>query len=111
MRATFREAMFGRVLAENRWQELAGWWADHPLRQRGFIAELLFEPGQGWLRWSTDTRDEIASYYGPGEPYVVAPPLRRAWWWILGAWRLRGRARWSRVYGYRDPDRARRWRR
>ena len=77
------------------------WWLDWPFRRncrrRAWWAWLLFEPGQGWLRWGADTAWSAASYLDPPEPYGIAPPLRRLWWAI------KYRARWP--FTMRDEDR------
>lgn len=43
---------------------------------------LLFERGEGWLRWGMDHRDAYAGYENPPEPYTVAPPLRQCVLWL-----------------------------
>jgi len=70
------------------------WWVDLPYRRDRFWRVLLFEPGQGWLRWGKELR-ETAGWWDPPEPpesYVVAPPLRRIAvylrWWMTVAWWL-----------------------
>lgn len=49
--------------------------------------ERLFERGAGWLRWGKEERIEYyweanACAYAP-EWFVVAPPLRRLWIYLL----------------------------
>lgn len=68
------------------------------LTRAGYWRWLLFEPGQGWLRWGAGTRESWCSYYEPPEPYGVLPPLRRAWYVVRyrEAWPLK----------MRDEDRA-----
>ena len=56
------------------------WWLDWPARRVQFWRALLFERGQGWLRWGTDQREgHIHHGEGLNEPYwfTVGPPLRR----------------------------------
>lgn len=56
------------------------WWEDVPQRHCGWWKVLLFEDGQGWLRWAEETRKRFTQmHYDPPEQYIVAPPLRRAW--------------------------------
>ena len=55
------------------------WWDEVPWKRRSWWHELLLDPGQGWLRWSLETRTWYGGYYDPPEPYVVAPPMRRGW--------------------------------
>ena len=64
---------------------LGSWWTEWPCRHKHFWMILLFDKGQGWLRWGTDERIAY-TYIDEGleqpEPYLVAPPLRRLWWWV-----------------------------
>lgn len=51
-----------------------------------FWRTLLFEAGQGWLRWGTEERtayywESNACAYAP-EWYRVAPPLHRLWLYV-----------------------------
>lgn len=82
---------------------VADWWLELPLRRSvrrlAWWRWLLFEKGQGWLRWGTDTAWFAGSYLDPPEPYGIAPPLRRLWWAI------RYRAKWP--FDMRDEDRRR----
>lgn len=102
VRATLRQALLGHREAwttgpepwrETRRERLAGWWMDFPPRLCGrrWWRQLLFEPGQGWLRWGTDGREGWGGWYDPPESYVVAPPARRLWlvlrWRDRSAWR------------------------
>jgi hypothetical protein len=61
------------------------WLIDHPARHWRFWRTLLLDKGQGWLRWGTDERTEY-EYIDEGlempVPYMVAPPLRRFWFWV-----------------------------
>lgn len=58
------------------------------------LSRLLFEKGQGWLRWGLDTRtDWRFPEYGD---YTVAPPLRRV---VLGFEPL-----WFMIVGFRKTD-------
>lgn len=56
-------------------------------RSRRFWRVLLFEPGQGWLRWGVDER-EYPEHHGEGLtewlPCTVAPPARCVAWWLEG---------------------------
>jgi len=50
------------------------------------IKTLLFERGQGWLRWGQEQRTSYywepnAGAYAP-EWYLVAPPLHRLWLYV-----------------------------
>lgn len=89
----------GDVLA--RPTRLSDWWLELPFRRNArnlaWWRWLLFEKGQGWLRWGYDTRDTAGSYLEPPEPYGVCPPLRR----LFDA--VRYRARWP--FTMRDEDR------
>lgn len=75
-----------RALAQNDWRTLQSWWIDWPCRRLAFWTQLLFEPGQGWLRWGTDGRVgyEVVGDFRVPEPYQVAPPLRRVAWYLSG---------------------------
>jgi hypothetical protein len=94
---------------------LVGWWLEWPCRHLNFWRLLLFEPGQGWLRWGKDERSSRLSYMEPPETYVVAPPLHRLVWnfrgivdWLLNRDGLRDDAPfdWAVCRGfYRDEDR------
>ncbi len=62
------------------WERKRKRWGPGPTRCE-WLGALLFEPGQGWLRWGMGEReateyvpDACASYTWP---YPVAPPLRR----------------------------------
>ncbi len=48
---------------------------------------LLFERGQGWLRWGDDDREYVQNHGGPGldewVPYTVSPPARTIARWLL----------------------------
>ncbi len=79
----------------------ANWWFELPARRARWWLDVLFEPGQGWLRWRFECRTTM-TWHEPPEDYVVAPPLHRAWAWILGDRRQHGI--------YVDPDRKRMWR-
>jgi hypothetical protein len=81
-----------------------------------YLIVLLTEPGQGWLRWATETRTSYPpGWYGPPESYLVAPPLRRAWWcvafwiqWIVNYRELRDDSPfdWTPTKGFfRDENR------
>ena len=76
-------ATIGDVVRHPSW--LANWWVDFPARHKNFWWLLVFDKGQGWFRWGTDDRIEY-QYIDEGleepVPYVVAPPLRRFWWWL-----------------------------
>lgn len=74
MRYTLREA-----LKERERDALIGWWQDFPPRRLSFWKELLFAPGQGWLRWKTDdiAGIEPGHYYERHEPIPVMPPVHR----------------------------------
>lgn len=66
------------------WKEaIVGWWEDWPPRTKAFWSVLLFEPGQGWLRWKEDRGFTIVGF-DPGEPedYFFVPPLHRAWYQV-----------------------------
>lgn len=80
---------------------LADWWYELPSRRTGWWRWLLFEEGQGWLKWRMDIAETPGSYEPPEppEPYAVAPPLRRL------AMALRYRSRWP--FELRDHDRER----
>ena len=84
MRATLSD-----VVKHPSW--FGGWWADWPVRRKHFWRTLLWEEGQGWLRWATDERTEY-EYIDEGlsQPteYAVAPPLRRLWWWVRAAFQM-----------------------
>lgn len=66
---------------------VGSWLQDHPMRTKWFWHILLFEKGQGWLRWGIDERTHY-EYIDEGleapEPYTVAPPLRCLWWYVRG---------------------------
>jgi hypothetical protein len=110
MRATARQ-----VLHHPSW--LAIWWLEWPCRHFDFWRTLLFESGQGWLRWGKGERSSRLSYREPPETYVVAPPLRRFAWnvsdilaWLLNRDGLRDGAPFDWAAGrgfYRDEDRKR----
>jgi hypothetical protein len=105
---------------------LSNWWLDWPCRHFRFWRELLFEQGQGWLRWGTDERTSY-EYLGEGlnapEEFPVAPPLRRfARGWRYIAFQLRCvlfnfeglrhdywplESPWTYAEMWRDPDRKR----
>lgn len=89
------------------------WLLELPCRRRGWLRWLLFEKGQGWLRWGTDGRETAMRYDPPEppEPYVVAPPLRRVWFWLRWSLHWRERASWAECWDHmRDDDRKRgRW--
>lgn len=73
-------ATVGDVVRQPKW--LASWWEELPARRWHWWHEVLFEPGQGWLRWGWDRRERI--YYDPPDmdQWQVAPPLRRVWLWV-----------------------------
>ena len=113
MRANVRD-----VMRHPTW--IASWWLDWPCRHLHFWRLLLFEPGQGWLRWGTDERVEywdIGTDFMFPEPYLVVPPLRRFLWnvativaWLLNRQGLRDDAPFTWAAGagfYRDKDRKR----
>lgn len=82
------------------WQDaIVGWWIELPRRwrYRWWWKGLFLEPGQGWLRWGLDKREESGGFYQPPEPYVVAPPLRRL------CMAVRYRAIWP--FEMKDPER------
>lgn len=77
MRATIKD--LPTLAQQYGWQEtLAIWWVELPRswRYRWWWKALLWEPGQGLLRWGLDTRYE-GGWMEPPEPYTVAPPIRR----------------------------------
>lgn len=54
-------------------------WEEMPQRHADWWGALLFESGQGWLRWGMETRERFTQWnYDPPESYTVAPPIRRA---------------------------------
>lgn len=61
---------------------LGAWWYEAPGRRVDWWKQVLFEKGQGWLRWGTDQRDSreyddnVCASYICGV-YTVAPPARR----------------------------------
>jgi hypothetical protein len=71
MRCTLRQAIAG-----DRDARIA-WWQDFPPRQRAFWKELLFAPGQGWLRWKDDLVSARYDDLEPWEDMQVTPPIRR----------------------------------
>lgn len=103
-------------------EALVGWWEDWPVRRRHFWRTLLFEPGQGWLKWKSDEVSET-QYIDEGlsypEYFPVFPPLHRAWMAFTSFWAglfmtLRGQLEWQSVIPSRedlklikDPDRRR----
>lgn len=94
MRATFAD-----VRRNPSW--LPAWWEAWPPRSRRFWQVLLFEKGQGWLRWGMEERQasELMCYAGDEPlyewfPFTVAPPLRRAWLWLC-MWANAPRAVWN----------------
>lgn len=93
MRATAAD-----VMRHPTW--LGSWVYDLPGRRRSWWRGLLFERGQGWLRWRMDGRSIAGGYYEPPEPYTVAPPLRRL------AMAIHCRQKWPLTY-LRDEDRKR----
>lgn len=88
---------------------LGSWWEEWPAKTRRFWSVLLFDKGQGWLRWGTDDRIEYISH-GEGLeepcPYVVAPPLRRLAWWLKQLHMIP----WAMLVGFRDPNTGERYR-
>lgn len=82
---------------------LGAWWDEWPFRRNVRVLAwwrwLLFDKGQGWLRWGIDYRIWQRGYLEPPEEYQVAPPLRRL------AMVLRYRATWP--LDWRDDDRKR----
>jgi len=70
------------------------------------LRTLLFEPGQGWLRWGYDSRDDYRSYDEPPERYRVAPPARRLALYVT-AWLV---VPWLMVVGVRPGPGERRYR-
>jgi len=110
MRANVRD-----VMRHPTW--IASWWLDWPCRHLHFWRLLLFEPGQGWLRWGTDMRSTWWGEHEPPDEYLVAPPLRRLAWnaraiieWLLNRDGLQDDAPfdWAVCRGfYRDEDRKR----
>ena len=68
---------------------------------RRWLRVLLWERGQGWLRWALDDRETYGCYDPPEPPehYVVAPPFRRIarylrWWGTVAAWAACGFRVW-----------------
>ena len=59
---------------------IGAWWLEWPARRRRFWRELLFAPGQGWLRWGYSVRTAPHGYLEDpwAYTYAVAPPARRA---------------------------------
>jgi len=92
---------------------IGGWWLDLPVRRLRFWRVLLFERGQGWLRWGIDDRATQYGYLEPPTSYAVAPPLRRAvitvrWWAGWLRYREPGEAfDWTPASFLRDDDRRR----
>jgi hypothetical protein len=64
------------------WVSIAGWWSDLPPRRRTFWQTLLWEPGQGWLRWAEEHGETISHDYMDVEHYDYVPPLHRAWYQV-----------------------------
>jgi len=65
----------------NKLDNLVSWWLDWPWRRLYDWKMLLFEKGQGWLRWKSEERTEY-SQWEPPELYVVFPPAQRIYWWL-----------------------------
>lgn len=96
---------------------LPAWWIELPGRRAGWWRWLLFESGQGWLRWGMEWRREPHSWDPPipGEWYRVAPPARRLMELVWGNLRLnlwalihdRSAFGWEGVGDLRDSDRKR----
>lgn len=56
------------------------WWQDWPWRRSYAWGLLLWERGQGWLRWAGEERtgyDNLGDGLRAPYPYRVAPPARR----------------------------------
>lgn len=90
MRATLRD-----VARHPSW--FPNWWLEFAPRHRRWWGQLLFESGQGWLRWKMERREGWGGYYDPPEPYMVAPPLHRLWFHV--------RQRYWGDLGLKDDDR------
>lgn len=85
MRYTIRDIL-GANDSDTPLERLRSWWVEWPPRTtvtRDWRL-VLFEPGQGWLRWKPEHREDRGpTYFDPPEPpdtYTVAPPFRRLWW-------------------------------
>lgn len=88
---------------------LGVWWEEWPVKTRRFWSVLLFDKGQGWLRWGKDERIEH-QYIDEGleepVPYVVAPPLRRLCWWLKQIPMIP----WATLVGFYDDTTGKRYR-
>jgi len=89
-------ATIGAVI--HRRYPLRNWWGNAPYRRCWFWRELLFAPGDGWLRWGMFETPVI----NPPDFDVTfhAPPLRRLWM----ALNLRY---WSAWEQFANPERRR----
>ncbi|HEX9992483.1 MAG TPA: hypothetical protein VGB14_06125 [Acidimicrobiales bacterium] len=88
----------GDVARHPAW--LPDWWLELPHRRVAFWRDVLYEPGQGWLRWQSDRRERV--YYDPPDldTWVVCPPAHRLWLY-LRSWLA---APQLLVVGFRDDD-------
>lgn len=95
---------FGQVLSHpygSRTERLAGWWLELPGRKLRWWKWLLFNEGDGWLRWKAEHRDTFPPYGEPPDRYVVWPPIRR----FLYALRYWGWAEWGWMKGEKPGQR------
>jgi len=81
-----------------------------PIRTRRWWWSLLFEPGQGWLRWGFETRTfrcGTALFGLLDEESAVAPPVRRIAEYLRGWVRapIGDRPLWEDIRELRAPDR------
>lgn len=92
-------ATIGDVMEHPSW--LRDWWSDLPMRRREFWWQLLFEPGEGWLRWKGDWRSETTWDPPDHEEWMVYPPLRRLWFFAR-AWAAHPRLAFGGHVGWRE---------
>lgn len=81
---------------------IAWWWIELHFRRNArnlkWWSWLLFEDGQGWLRWKASDRVHYGDgMYSPPEVYWVFPPAKRL------CLAIRYRAKWP--LDFRDEDR------
>lgn len=117
-----------RAVRRHGWSSVLVWWQDTPWRKREAWSVLLFEKGQGWLRWGTSevyvsgSWNDSAFAYEPGGDVQVAPPLRRLGRFLWGqleapfyarrcgeSWSV-VRPSWRDMAYLRDPERGWAWR-